>query len=90
MARELVRVVRGGEGYLYSDGIHWVLRLFWLNQGKPLHLIPWIAFKIRRYKPEWDSRNNCLDDPHRAGSENLNMLVECQLVEDRPEVAVSF
>jgi len=55
MARELVRVVRGGEGYLYSDGIHWVLRLFWLNQGKPLHLIAWVAFKIRRYKSEWIS-----------------------------------
>jgi len=47
MARELVRVVRGGEGYLYSDGIHWVLRLFQLNQGKPLHLIPWIAPRSR-------------------------------------------
>ena len=30
------RGVKRGQGYLYSDGIYWVLYLFWLNLDKGL------------------------------------------------------
>jgi hypothetical protein len=36
MAAGLVRGVKGREGYLYSDGIYWELRLFWLDLDKDL------------------------------------------------------
>jgi len=36
MARGLVSGIKGKERYLYSDGIYWALRLFWLNLDKRL------------------------------------------------------
>ena len=30
------KAVKGREGYLFNDGIYWVLRLFWLNLVKGL------------------------------------------------------
>jgi hypothetical protein len=36
MAGGVVRGAKRGEGHLYSDGIYWALRLFWLNLDKGL------------------------------------------------------
>jgi len=36
MVTGLVMGVKGRDRYLYSDGIYWVLRLFWLNMDKGL------------------------------------------------------
>jgi hypothetical protein len=36
MATGVVKGIKGREGYLYNDGIYWVLRLFWLNVDKGL------------------------------------------------------
>ena len=41
IARGLAKDVRGRATYLYSDGIYWVLRLFWLNLDKGLRWLPW-------------------------------------------------
>ena len=36
----VVRGAKRGEGHLYSDGIYWALRLFWLNLDKGLRWLP--------------------------------------------------
>ncbi len=33
------------EGHFYSDGIYWLLCLFWLDLEKGLHFFPWPALK---------------------------------------------
>ena len=41
----LANDARDGEADLLTDWRCWQSRLFWLNQAKPLHLIPWIALE---------------------------------------------
>jgi hypothetical protein len=96
MAGGLVRGVKGREGYLYSDGIYWVLCLFWLNLDKGVPCPMAISrievedsCKIKRYSPQWDNLDLCTDTPHRAGPENLNNLWGQVMVARGPLVGVS-
>ena len=48
------------------------------------------ALKVRRYKPDWGGLDQCLDDPHRVGSENFDSLIGYLSVEHGPKARVSF
>ncbi len=62
MATGVVKGVKGRQGYLYNDGVYWVLRLFGYicikSSANPMAISPIELkdrFKIRRHSPQWDN-----------------------------------
>ncbi len=79
---------------LHSGRNCYEFRVFWLNQGKPLHPNPVATspievgdkFEIRGGKSRSENQGLCKGNPQRAGSENLSNLCGCSMMKRWPVI----